>query len=268
MDAVEETTLAPLTPKQTERILVLGTAVGELVYAFERGDSVVARDISCEFPEAIQSKPAVGYFRQIGAEGILSMRPSVILTTEAAGPPNTISLLKSSGIPIHKFSASPELDALRANIRKMGQLLDAPERSAELIDNLNAALDSIPVMQREPVEVLFLLSPPGSDRLLAAGSDTAADTMIRLAGGTNAFADMRGYQPVSAELIIQRRPGIILLPGDADVSASPSSSGHASIDQLVSRQGSRIIYIDLAEKLAFGIRTGEAAASLHRAFYE
>jgi len=258
----------PLTPAQSQRLLVMGTAVGELVYAFGYGDSVVARDISCEFPEAIQAKPAIGYFRQVAAEGVLSMQPSAILSTEAAGPPNVIQQLKASGLPVHLFSDEPDLDTLRNKIWKMGALFDAPERAGELVEKLDNELAAIPQREAEPASVLFLLSPPGSDRLLAAGSGTAADAMIRLAGGKNAFADLRGFRPIASELIAARRPEIVLMPSSAEAASYNLSVGNTAIDRLVEQGHTRIVRIDLAETLAFGIRTGEAAANLHSAMYE
>ena len=260
-------TVTALSSSESERLVVLGTAIGELVYAFDRGDSIVARDLSCEFPSEIQAKPAVGYYRQIAAEGVLAVQPSAILSTEAAGPPTAMKQLKASGLPVHTFSATADIGSLRSNIAKMGQVLDDAERAKQLLEQLDADLAGIPEAPEASASVLFLLSPPGSDRLLAAGAGTAADKMIHLAGGTNAFADLSGYQPIASELIAARRPSIVLLPSADSVASDESTVGHTAIDRLVTRGESRIVRIDLAETLAFGIRTGSAAARLHQAFY-
>jgi iron complex transport system substrate-binding protein len=257
-----------LSAGERERLLVMGTAIGELVYAFGLGDSVVARDVSCEFPPEIESKPAIGYFRQVSAEGILSMRPTAILSTDAAGPPNVLEQLRKSGVALHLFSAKPEITQLHENIHRMGELLHAPERAEAIVAQLNADLAAIPERPDEPIPVLFLLSPPGSDRLLAAGAGTAAHTMIELAGAENAFPDLKGYRPVSSEVIAERRPAVILLPANDAAMSAEASAGHAVVDRLVASGETRLVRIDLAETLAFGPRTGQAAADLHRRIYE
>jgi iron complex transport system substrate-binding protein len=267
--AKSEQTLEPLPEAARERIVVLGTAVGELVYALGLGDAVVARDLSCEFPEAIQEKPAVGYFRQLSTEGVLSQRPSLILGTAASGPPNVVEQLRQSGVPIHLFDDQPDLESLRRLIREMGELLDRSEQAESLIAQLDADLATVPTVAEEAKPtVLFLLSPPGSDRLLAAGRDTAATAMIELAGGRNLFADFAGYKPLSPEVIASRRPDVILLPGRDGAVSVEEAGGHAVVRGLVAAGHSRIVEIDLAEKLAFGLRTGEAARALHARIYE
>jgi len=266
--AIADAGVEALDADERSRLLVMGTAIGEMVFAFGYGDAVVARDLSCEHPPEIEQKPAVGYFRQISAEGVLSLQPSAILTTEAAGPPNALRQLEASGTPLYFFSAEPKLSSLRENIQRMGQVLGASDRAAGLLRQLDADLASIPEAPKERASVLFLLSPPGSDRLLAAGSDTVADRMIRLAGADNAFADLKGYQPVSSEVIAQRRPDIILLPGGGEAMSADASAGHTVIDRLVEQKHSRVVRIDISDTLAFGVRTGRSARELHDLIYE
>ena len=253
----------------TPRYIALGTAVGEMLYAFGEGDAVIARDSSCQIPAEILDRPAIGYFRAVPVEGVLSMAPSAIFTTDAAGPPNALAQLKASGIPVHKFSSQPTMEALRSNIAKMGKVLDKPDRATELLAGLDADLAAIPTITKdETAQVLFLLSPPGSGRLLAAGGNTTANKMIHLAGAENAFADMQGYRPVSAEVIADRAPDYIILPGaSADGSSSAMEVQHPAIERLVTSGKSRLIKIDLARKLAFGISTGSAAKALHEEIY-
>ncbi len=262
----------PTTTAATEnedRYVVLGTAIGEMLYAFGRGEAVVARDSSCQLPAEIEEKPEIGYFRAVPVEGVLAMRPTEIFSTDAAGPPNAVAQLKASGITYHEFSSEPTLDALRTNILRMGKLLDKPDRAEDLLGSLNREILHIPeIADTSRVEVLFLLSPPGSSQLLAAGAGTAAHAMIQLAGGRNVFADMQGYRPVSAELIASHQPDVIFVPRRGDADAASLGAEHAVIDRLVAGGQSRRIEIDLAGTLAFGIRTGHAASALHRKLYQ
>lgn len=261
--------LSPLQAKESaQRYIVLGTAIGEMLYAFGEGDSVIARDVSCQVPAAILKHPSIGYHRQLPVEGVFSMEPTAIFITDAAGPPNTIAQLKASDILIHEFSSEPTLEALRGNIAQMGEVLGKPERAIQLLTDLEADLAEIPeVPSADSARVLFLLSPPGSGSLLAAGSDTAANKMIQLAGAENAFADMRGYRSVNAESIAEREPDFIILPRASTDGKTGMAVQHPVIKSLIASGKSQLITIDPAQKLAFGISTGSAAKALHEEIY-
>ena len=46
---------------------------------------------------------------------------------------------------------------------------------------------------------------------MVAGQDTGADTMIGLAGGTNAVRGYSGYKPLTSEAAVAAAPDLILL---------------------------------------------------------
>src|SRR5699024_5682045 len=83
-------------------------------------------------------------------------------------------------------------------------------RGEALVDQLAAALSEaarqVADYPQHP-RVLFVLSASG--QLLAGGRDTAADAMIRLAGGIN-VTGYTGYKPLTPESAVQLAPEVIL----------------------------------------------------------
>ncbi|VFS44792.1 ABC transporter periplasmic protein [Enterobacter cancerogenus] len=69
-----------------EKIVTLGGDVTEIVYALDAGSSLVARDSTSRWPQAATRLPDVGYLRQLNAEGILSVRPTLVLASAQAQP--------------------------------------------------------------------------------------------------------------------------------------------------------------------------------------
>ena len=67
-----------------EKIVALGGDVTEIVYALGAQSSLVARDSTSQWPQAANDLPDVGYLRQLNAEGILSMRPTLVLASDRA----------------------------------------------------------------------------------------------------------------------------------------------------------------------------------------
>ena len=46
---------------------------------------------------------------------------------------------------------------------------------------------------------------------MVAGKETAANTMVKLAGAVNAVQDYNGYKPLTAEAVVSAAPDVILL---------------------------------------------------------
>lgn len=76
------------------RVVSLGGAVTEIVFALGEEDRLVARDTTSDHPAAAEELPDVGYIRALSAEGVLSVSPDLILAEEGAGPPEAVELLK------------------------------------------------------------------------------------------------------------------------------------------------------------------------------
>src|SRR5690606_27046354 len=97
--ALAACTESPAPPREgqaTPRVVALGGAVAETVYALGADSLLVARDDSGVYPEALMTKPSVGYFRQIGAEGVLSTHPTLILADPNAGPGAVLNQIEAA----------------------------------------------------------------------------------------------------------------------------------------------------------------------------
>src|ERR1700754_1440334 len=71
------------------RIVSVGGAVTEILYAIGLEDRVVAVDTTSLYPQRVTGKPKVGYMRQLSPEGVLGLAPTLILASEGAGPKET-----------------------------------------------------------------------------------------------------------------------------------------------------------------------------------
>ena len=63
----------------TERIVCLAKQYNEIIFALNAQQNLVAVDLSSTYPPAIKELPTVGYHRALSTEGILSMKPSIII---------------------------------------------------------------------------------------------------------------------------------------------------------------------------------------------
>jgi len=255
------------------RVVAVGGAVTEIVYALGAGERLVAVDTTSVYPEAALKLPKVGYMRTLSSEGVLAMRPQAVIAAAEAGPKSAIAQIELTGVPVTTVPSDHNLDTVRVRVRKVAATLGLPGRGEELEKRIAAqwtdAERAVASYATRP-RVLFLLAHTGNSALVA-GEDTAADAMIRYAGATNAFAGVNGYKPLTAEAAIAAAPDIVLITTEG-----LETIGGA--DRLWSRPGlaltpagkaKRVVAFDALYLLGFGPRMPQAvkdlAARLHGA---
>ena len=255
--------VAPPAPA-AERLITIGGAVTEIVFALGHGDEVVGVDTSSVFPPQAKLLPQVGYQRTLAAEGVLALRPTRLLAAEEAGPPAALAQLRSAGLAVEIIPSPSTLDGCRQKIEKLAALLGKRERGAQLIARLNEEVAQARTQPTDPRQRVLFLYTRGAGTLLIAGSETSADSMIQLAGAQNAAAAVRGHKPLAAEALLGMRPDVLLLTSRS----LESFGGVQAIYQLPglaalpSAQRPRIITQDDLLLLGFGPRTGQAIREL------
>jgi iron complex transport system substrate-binding protein len=107
--------------------------------------------------------------------------------------------------------------------------------------------------------VLFLLSV-GRGAPQASGRGTAADAMIRLAGGRNAIDSYTGYRPLSPERVATLDPAVILTTRDSVEQIGGMDAVLALPGIAVTRAAAqrRVVAFDALYLLGFGPRIAHA----------
>ena len=259
-------------PDDTSRIVALGGTITEIVFALGADERVVSVDASSSFPEAANQLPKVAYHRRLSAEGVLSLRPTLVIATTEAGPPEAIQQLKSAGVTVLVLPHEPTVEGAIANIERIAAALDVQARGTTLIQTLKEELQqvqsSIP-QNAAQAKILFLYAR-GQGTLMVAGQDTSADTMIGLAGATNAVQGYNGYKPLTSEAAVAAAPDVILLM-DSGLESIGGAQGLWQLPGLAltpAGQQGRVLSMDGLFLLGFGPRLGQAVLALNQALYD
>lgn len=254
-----------------KRIVAIGGSVTEFVFAMGQQDRLVARDTTSYFPPPAMALPDIGYMRQLSPEGVLSMRPDLILAEEGAGPPEAVALLKSAGIPFEEIPTGASAEGVLAKADAVAAALGVAPGAAR--DGLAADLDRLAAMRPAgaPQRVLFVLSAQGG-RLLAAGAGTEAQAIIEMAGAANAVSGFDGYKPLTDEAVIAAAPDVILMMDRGDGQTDLAAQGAQvlampAIAATPAGKAGRLVRMNGLYLLGFGPRTGKAALDLHHALY-
>ncbi|MGR3452633.1 heme/hemin ABC transporter substrate-binding protein [Pseudooceanicola sp.] len=254
----------PLRSEPAQRVVSVGGAVTEIVYALGEQGRLVARDTTSNYPPEALALPDVGYIRRLSPEGVLSVAPDLILSEEGAGPPETVELLRQADIPFAEVPDGFTRDAILAKIAAVGDALSVPGKAEALAAKVGAELDTaVSGVTPSGRKVLFILSMQGG-RIMAGGTDTAADAIIRLAGAENAARDFTGYKPLTDEAVTQAQPDVILMmdrEGD-HAAANAQLFAHPALATTPAAARDAVVRMDGMLLLGFSIRTPRAVRAL------
>ncbi|MGD9884672.1 MAG: hemin ABC transporter substrate-binding protein, partial [Reyranella sp.] len=199
--------------RKAPRIVSIGSSLTEILYALGAQDLLVGVDTTSLYPAEARALPQVGYMRALSAEGVLSLKPTLILATTAAGPATTLDQLRSTGIEVLVLPDRYDYDSVIAKIAAVGKVTGKSAEADAMIARGRAGMQALSARLARAgnkPRVLFLLSM-GGGAPQAAGRETAADGIIRLAGGINAINGYAGYRPLTPEAVIASRADFVLV---------------------------------------------------------
>lgn len=197
-----------------QRWVSAGGSLSEWVVELGGEGKLVGVDTTSLHPASLQKLPSVGYQRQLAAEGILALRPEVLLGTEEMGPPPVLAQLAAAGVKVEALSADADLQVLHGNLQRIGALLGDEARAESVFAAYQARLseqaDWVAKAQADTQAptVLLLLGHAGSSPM-AGGQDTAAAWVIEHAGGKN-LTTHNGYKALSTEALLALDPEVVI----------------------------------------------------------
>ena len=199
----------------SQRIVVAGGSVAEILYFIDADKKIVATDVTSTFPDEAQNHPSIGYVRNLSAEGILSMNPSLILGEDDMGPPNVITQLIDVEVDIRTIPEEKSVDGILDKIYCIASILDMKSEAEEEINKTLMpdiiALENMYIKNSKRLKrVMFILSMQ-ANRIIVAGAGTTGDGYINLTGSKNIFGGLEGWKSVSQEAIVKENPDYIIM---------------------------------------------------------
>lgn len=251
--------------QQAQRVVSLGGTVTEIIYDLQMEHKLVANDQSSLYPDAATKLPRVGYYRAVPAEGILSLKPDLVIASENAGPATSLEKVRSVGVHVVTVSDKPTLDSLYERIEQVAQALGEQEKGVALAARIQAQVKQAQSAPIKRLRTVLILNRTGAK--LMAGGDTTAGAIMEMAGLNNVLKVQRGYKPVSAERLLALQPDMIIVTSGSLEAAGgiDSFKTDPAIALTPAVKNSRIVVMDDLLALGMGPRVGQAIAQLKAA---
>lgn len=247
-----------------QRVVTLGGSVTEIVYDLGQGGRLVADDLSSLYPKAATRLPRVGYYRALPLEGILSVKPDLVLASENAGPRNVLERIQGMGVDVEQVSDAPSLASLYKRVDEIARALGVPDRGATLSTHIRTDIEQARTLPGKPLRTLLLMNRTG--QFMAAGAQTAANEILTLAGLRNVLSQQTGYKPLSAEGVAALAPDLIVITqASLGNGGMPAFLAQPGIAATPAARAGRVLVMDDLLILGLGPRTGGAIRMLKEA---
>lgn len=271
LSATTTPSAAPVA-ETSQRVVSVGGAATEIVYALGAGGQVVGVDQSSVFPLEARALPQVGYVRTVSAEGVLALEPQQIIAGHEIGPKNALAQIRASGLPVLVLSKVDTDEDLYKAINEVAQALGRQAEAEALIAQIREKFAQVRIPQNPP-KVVFMMKPPGSMRLSAAGKGTRADDLIQLAGGNNVVTNFNGYKTLSQEALMTLQPDVIIVASAETFENQGTAEGiiaelktQPAWSSLQALRNGHVYAVGLGEVLSFGPRMGDAVLNMNEIF--
>ncbi len=258
-----------------QRWVSSGGSLSEWVVRLGGEGRLVGVDTTSLHPQSLRQLPSVGYQRALSAEGVLSLRPDILIGSEEMGPPPVVAQIAAAGVRVESLSAKPDLATLERNVLRLGELLGVPAQAREQMAAYRQQLQDQAQWVAEarrtqaPPRVVMLLGHAGSN-LMAAGQGSLAVWLIEQAGGESPVAH-QGYKALSNEALLALDPQVLIF---ADRSLHGEEARQALLkhnpllQQTRAVRDGRLLALDPTLLVGgLGPRLPEGLAELSAAFY-
>jgi iron complex transport system substrate-binding protein len=258
-----------------ERIVCIGQAYNEMIYALGAQANLVGVDLSSTNPPEIKNLPTVGYHRALSAEGILSLHPTLIIHDNNIGPDQVVQQLQDLNVPMKTFNAKDDsIEGEKALLREMGAYFHKEQRAEELCAKLDkemaAATEAVKRYKDHP-RVAVIHFGRASNVYLVVGNGGGGDAgsvgrMVEWAGGQMAI-DKSGMQRMaSPEIIAKSNPDVILMTefGYDRLGSVDQAKTLPGVAETDAAKNNRIYRVPEHELMYFGPDTGQNVIEVAR----
>jgi iron complex transport system substrate-binding protein len=246
-----------LIDKVPTRIVSLGPATTEILFALGAGSRVIGRSDFDLWPAAARLIPALGNGIQPNVEAVLGIHPDFVILYASQDNRPAADRLRAAGVRTLALRLD-HISDFRRTTELLGAILRDSARAKSITDSVYHTLDSVRATTAKlsrPKVFWHIWDAP----LITIGSGSFMNELVDIAGATNVYADINGpSKSISLEDVARRDPDFIL--------AGPIGARKIEGDPRwrivrAAREG-KVLIVDTVLVARPAVRLGEAAVSL------
>jgi iron complex transport system substrate-binding protein len=264
-----------VTVRRADRVVPLSGSLSEIVFTLGLGDRVVARDVTTTFAQAAKL-PLVTRAHDVSAEGVLSLKPDLVIAETTTGPAEAVEQIRAAGVPVLVVDPATGLDDVGTRIGTVAGALGVPSAGEQLTARterrIAAAAEEVPAGPDTP-RVAFLYLRGSASVYLIGGTGSGATSLIEAAGAVDAGADSgltKDFTALTSEALVKAAPDAILVmtEGLRSVGGVDGLVEIPGVAQTPAGADRRIVSVEDGVLLNYGPRTDQVLRSVVSQLYE
>ena len=200
--------------KNSNSIVVAGGSITEIIYFLNLQNKLVGVDVTSNYPLTAKKLPSIGYIRNLSIEGLLSLKPNLILAEESIGPPIIVKQLNKTSVEFRIIKNNYTIDGINEKFLCISKILDIEIKNnidyKKFVNNVKKLKSFVKNNNKEKKDILLILMMKGTSPIIA-GKNTSGHGFIKMIGQNNSMDKVSGWKPVSAEEILIANPNYIII---------------------------------------------------------
>lgn len=260
--------LTSLSGNAQQRIVSLNGNISEMLCALGLEQQIAGVDITSTYPASLQAKPKVGHNRNISAEGVLSLQPTLVLGMDDQLDPSLIEQLQTVKVTTRIFKQELSVQGVRNLLDEVAAATGTNTKAAAIRQQFDKDMSAIKTQSIDR-KILFIYAR-GAGTMMVSGRGTSVDKVIRLAGAQNAVTGFTDFRPLTAESLVAANPDIILL-FDSGLKSLGGIDGLLKVPgvaQTAAGRNKKVIAMDGELLSGFGLRLPQAIRELQEKIHQ
>jgi len=247
-----------------EKIVSISGTTTEILCALGLQDQIVGVDVTSTYPEAMHQLPKVGHNRNMSAEAIIALAPTMVVGVAENVKPELVDQLKAANIRVLLYALESSVAGTKSLIQAVADSLGKSDAVPAITATIDADLKEQVALTKK-TKVLFIYAR-GAGTMMVAGEHTYPNAMIKLAGGENAVSGFEDFKPLTPEALLNANPDVILMftSGLESLGGMDGLLKVPGIAMTNAGKKKQVIEMDGQYLTGFGPRLGKAIAELSK----
>ena len=252
----------------TSRIVSLNGDLTEVIFALGAGDRVVGIDLTTTYPPEATALPDVGLGRDVDAEAVIALSPTLVIGDTQIGPQSAIDQIRAADIPMIILQAEVTLEGVPRKIANVGEILGLEAEAADLTARVQAEIDEAVDLAAEATTMpsAAFVYVRGPETLLLFGNGMPTHFLIEAAGAVDAAGEegVIFAEDLSAEQLVAASPDVLITPtqGFDILGGLDAFLALPGVADTPAGRSERVLTYDEALFLGMGPRVGQALRQL------
>ncbi|MGI9667046.1 MAG: heme/hemin ABC transporter substrate-binding protein [Acidimicrobiia bacterium] len=254
--------------EDTSRIVSLNGDLTEIIFALGAGDRVVGVDLTTTFPPDAVTLPDVGLGRDLNAEQVIGLEPTLVIGDEQVQPEAAIDQIRRAGIPVIILPTVVALEGVPRKIHNVGTILGLDDEAHTLALQVQSEIDEAVALASQATSTprVAYMYVRGPETLLLFGNGMPTHFLIEAANAVDAAGEVGVLfaEDLSAERLVTASPEILLTPtaGFDIIGGLEPFLALPGVADTPAGANRRVIAYDEALLLGMGPRVGAALRQL------